>query len=377
LTTSNGANLTVLIFTPHRIAGGGVLNFTEVLGRNFDSSVNADRFIMGQRPTRLGRAFRLVVPIYDAIRLARLLFLKHHDVYHVNPSFVHRSIVRDGFFLLLLRAFGRQNILVYFHGWDDELYRRVATSRVMRSLFRFVYGRAARVLVLASSFAVKLQFLGLPPDRIRVVTTMFEGKALEAATRKRNDDNVWVLFMARLVAAKGLYEVLQAFKLVSEADQKAVLIIAGDGPEAQRARDWCATHALEPRVRFPGYVTGEEKTQLLVDSDIFVLPSSHGEGCPISLLEAMGAGLPVVVTPVGGIPDIVRDGVNGFLLKAPDNKALGDALIQLVREPDLRARMGQCNRDEAWRNYEAKTVAASMERQYQELSDKRHQTTGP
>lgn len=367
LTTSNGTSQEVLIFTPHRIHGGGVVNFTEVLMRHLSPGYKAQQFFMGRRPGWFGNMLRLIAPVYDAIRLIRLLVSKQHDVYHINPSFTLRSVVRDGMFLLILLAFRRRNVLVFIHGWDEEFYRRLAASRGLRALFATVYRRAARVLVLASSFAGKLELLGLPRNRICVVTTMFEGESIQAAARRRTDQSVQILFMARFVATKGVYELLQAIKRINECGTNAILIMAGDGPEDEGLRRWCATHDLQHNVHFTGYVKDLEKAQLLSNADIFVLPS-HGEGCPIALLEAMAAGLPVIVTSVGGIPDIVQDGVNGVVLDTPESTAISDALLRLSGDADLRARMGQRNREEAWEKYEAYQVTGRIEQEYRALA---------
>lgn len=360
----------MLLFAPRAAVGGGVVNFTGVLERHLDRTFETEKFIIGQRAGLSGRFLRMIVPLYDALRLARVLSRRRHDIYHVNPSLVPRAIVRDGLYLLVLRAFRRRNVLVFIHGWNEECYRRIAESTPARFLFRLAYGRAARVLVLASSFAKKLEGLGLEPARIRVVTTMFEGAPLREAQRPRDDSEVRILFLARFVAEKGVYQLLEAFREVVARHPDALLTMAGDGPERQRAETWCATHGLADRVRFPGYVEGAAKARLLLESDIFALPSYHGEGCPVALLEAMGAGLPVIVTPVGGVPDIVEDGVNGIVLDNVDTRSIAEALLRLVRDRDMRAAMGRVNRDEAWRKYEAGQVTSNIAGEYLALAER-------
>jgi len=347
-----------------------VVNFTRTLSHHFSNRIEADQFIIGQQPGYYRRVLRGLVPLYDATRLVKVLLARRYDVYHINPSFDARSVLRDGLFLLVLRAFRRRNILVFFHGWDDEFYRRVAAKPTWRFIFRLAYRHAARVLVLASSFAEKLERLGLAPDSIRLVTTMFDGESIRQASREhgdRGDRGSRILFLSRFVKGKGIYELLDAVRAISQLHPEVVLTMAGDGPELERARDWSRTCNLEHNVRFPGYVDGSSKAKLLQDADIFALPSLS-EGCPVSLLEAMGAGLPVIVTPVGGIPDIVRDGLNGVVLKAPDSSSIAEALRRLIGNADLRAKMGQRNREEAWSKYEAQCVTASIEVVYRQVA---------
>ena len=94
---------------------------------------------------------------------------------------------------------------------------------------------------------------------------------------------------------------------------------------------WVKTKGLADRVRFPGYLRGKEKTQVLLNSDLFVFPTYHGEGCPVSLLEAMAAGLPVVATRVNGVPEIIEDGKNGILVD-PGNAPALPAAIQRISD---------------------------------------------
>ena len=181
---------------------------------------------------------------------------------------------------------------------------------------------------------------------------------------QNEDDMVVILFLARFVATKGIYDLLEGFSQATLRNPKIELIMAGDGPEAQGARDWCARKNLQHRVQFPGHVEGAEKAQLLIDADIFVLPSYHREGCPNALLEAMGAGLPVIVTPVGGIPDVVQDGVNGLMIGARDSDAVAGAITDLADDSRLRSEMGKRNRAVAWQRYEANSVTQLLESHY-------------
>jgi glycosyltransferase involved in cell wall biosynthesis len=284
LKNSNGGRPQVLIFSPRPSGGGGVDNFVQTLRRKLASEVEAELFLIGQPGSRSGRWLRPLVPIYDAFRLAALLVRRRHDVYHLNPSLLPQAILRDGLFLLVLRLFRRRNVLVFIHGWSTAFYRRISDSPIRRALFRFAFHGAAHIIVLASTFKTDLAAIGIPVKKIGVHTTMFDGELLKSIERDRKDNETRILFMARLVAAKGIYELLEAFRNLSGSDPTLILVIAGDGPESARAQLWCQQHNLEQKVRFAGFVEGTTKAKLLVDADIFALPTSHGEGCPVALL---------------------------------------------------------------------------------------------
>jgi glycosyltransferase involved in cell wall biosynthesis len=357
----------VLLFAPEPSLGGGVAAFDQLLRSTLGSSIHTEQFVAGRRPGAVGGAFRFVTPFYDATRLAWRLITRRYDVYHLNPSLDSRAALRDGLFMLVLRLFRQRQVLVFIRGWDAGFYRRIATSPVATWLFRFVYGHAARILVLASSFADDLAALGIQRDRVHGATTMFDGDLLASVSRNRKDSQFIIVFLARLIAPKGVYELLEAFLKLSQRSPRYSLVMAGNGPELGAIRAWCADHGLQDRVQLPGHVDGKDKARLLSNADLFVLPTYHGEGCPNALLEAMGAGLPVIVTSVGGIPDIVQDGVNGIFVTPGDSNGIADAIESLSGDDMLRNGMSESNRRVAWEKYEARSVTRCVESHYQAI----------
>ncbi len=172
--------------------------------------------------------------------------------------------------------------------------------------------------------------LGIPADRIRVIPNW--------VPRTREPDAVGpmplpgqptILHVARLDVAKGQDLLLDAFAQTRRVFPEAVLWIVGTGPEESRLRRLAGAG-----VTFLGYRA--DVPHLLRQADLFVL-SSHWEGMPLSILEAMAAGLPVVATAVGGVPEIVHDGITGRLVPPDNPQALAEGLIACLRDP-LRAR---------------------------------------
>jgi glycosyltransferase involved in cell wall biosynthesis len=362
-----GASIKVLMFAPEPSLDGGVVVFTDTLKRRLGSGIDTDTFVIGRRPGVAGKALRLLRPLIDTFRLAGILLTKRHDIYHLNPSLVPRAVFRDGLFLILLRLFRRQRVLVSIHGWDWDFFQRMTESPVQRTFFRIAFGYAEKILVLGSTFASALEPLRLGQGKVTCFTTMFDEGLFKGVSRARADQAIHILFLGRFIPVKGIFELLEAFHRISKDRQDLILVMAGHSDEVPRAKEWCAERGLEDRVIFPGYVSGDEKGQLLLDSDIFVLPSYHGEGCPIALLEAMGAGLAVITTPVGGVPDIIQDGLNGLFIQPKNVDAIEEALRRLIDDPGLRARIAQYNREDAVANYEARAVARRLEEQYSDL----------
>lgn len=184
-------------------------------------------------------------------------------------------------------------------------------------------------------------------DAVRDAAPTPPGSGVRTDTAHPAEDPRWqgrrgrVMFLGSLGQRKGIYDLLRATALLrSQVD--VFLVCAGredaQGDQARIAR-LSGELGLNNAVSFVGNVYGEDKVRLLRGADVFVLPS-YAENQPIALLETMATGLPVVTTPVGAVPEVIEDGANGFLVAPGDDRALADRLLTLLRDPDLRSRMG-------------------------------------
>ena len=323
--------------------------------------------MIGDRIERRTHQRRYLQPLADAWRLFRTVRRGHYDVVHINPSLNTNSLLRDGLFMLFLRITG-QCVLVFFHGWDEVLSERIHTSGLRCWLMRATFGTAARLLVLADGFREQLVEMGIEREKIFTITTMFDGAQLKAVRESHGESGRTVLFLSRFVREKGIFELLDAFTRVAGKFPDARMIMAGDGPVCKELEQAINEAGLAEQVELPGYLRGDDKARVLMAADIFVLPTYYGEGCPVSMLEAMAAGLAVISTPVGGIPDILRDGENGTLLPSADPDLIYKALYRLMSSPALLATIANTNREVAWRCYEASVVTAELENHYRECS---------
>ena len=154
-----------------------------------------------------------------------------------------------------------------------------------------------------------------------------------------------VVFVGALTRAKGVATLLRAFAQVCGSRRDTLLLVVGDGPLLKTLRAYAQSKCPSSSVVFAGAIPHENVGVYLSAADVFALPSA-AEGFPMSVAEAMAIGLPVVCTGVGALPDIVRDGVNGHLVRAGDANALGDAFSSLLDNPGVVAEMGRKNR--AW-----------------------------
>lgn len=346
----------VTVLMPHARILGGVRIFIDTLRARIDPAIRTLDFRIGRRPgAKLPAPF---YPVWDALRLAAHLVAGRPDAIHLNPSLDRSSVLRDGLFLAVLRLFRMREVFVFLHGWDPALAERIATHGLARRLFQWTFGWSRMIVVLATPFRDQLLAMGFPPERVRVDSAMFDGGIFDGLAR-RPGSHTTLVFTARLVRQKGIWELLEAYGDLRRRHPDLALVILGSGPELEPLRRAVSERGLA-EVSLPGFVSDAEKAQALLDGDIFVFPTYHGEGCPASLLEAMAAGLPCITTAVGGIPDIFREGENGAMLREVTPASITAAIEALLSDPAGRAAIGARNRRVAWERYEARAVSARI-----------------
>jgi len=232
--------------------------------------------------------------------------------------------------------------------------------------------------VVASAESVKREYVrdvGMPADRVEVVYSAVDWDRLQttasrAALRRDWDlpTNVLVAgVIARLTEQKGLTYLLDAMaKMVTSPE--LVVVIVGDGPLRSELELRASALGLGSRVRFLG--ARRDLGNLLSVMDIFVLPSLW-EGLPLSLILAMGAGLPVVATSVAGIPEVVADGITGLLVPPANASALGAALGGLVEDAETRMRLGRAAQEFVRPRFSIARCVEAMTALYERLLQER------
>jgi glycosyltransferase involved in cell wall biosynthesis len=173
--------------------------------------------------------------------------------------------------------------------------------------------------------------------------------------KDRKSDSPRILFLANLVVSKGPLELAGAAKLLQERGVDFVMYFVGN-PSRQlsqgRFEKLIVNAGLQSQVIYLGPKYGAEKDRIMAESDIFVFPTFYERECfPLVLLEAMSWALPIVSTSEGAIPEIVDDGVTGFLVPARDPNALAEKIEFLITHPEVCDRMGQAGQRKFERSY--------------------------
>lgn len=270
-------------------------------------------------------------------------------------------------FCALTRAAGRP-LLVHVHGsYFRDFHDR--GGPLTRAAMRWCLAGADVVVALSPRWADHLRTIARRPD-IAVLPNPLPAPSSAAALDTppdRHDDGqraLNLLFLAQISPHKGTAELLEAFALVAAAHPRARLVVAGHGddtPLRQRAQ----ALGVADRVHFAGWVDGQAKRALLDSADLFVLPS-HVEGVPMGILEAQNAGIAVVASQVGGVPDIIDHDRHGWLVPPRDVPALAAALGTLLGDPRRRERLAAAGRRRANDEFSCPRVLAQLEGLYRQ-----------
>ncbi len=238
---------------------------------------------------------------------------------------------------------------VVLHGADvpdSQKGRFGALYPLVKPLVRRVWRQAARVIAVSCTLR-DLALRTWPEGRIEVVHNGVDVDRFQPCAHRDSAEvggEMLLVVVARLIEIKGIQHLITALSLLPEVMRKRIRVrLCGTGPFADQLHAQVREAGLVDRVDFAGLLSYEDIPSRLKEADVFVLPSLQ-EGLPLSLLEAMASGLPVVASSVGGIPDIVKDGVNGLLVPAADPTALRDALVRLLANPALRQSLGAAAR---------------------------------
>jgi len=254
--------------------------------------------------------------------------------------------------------------VLHLHGGHFAMFYGQECGPWRQRYIRYIFNRSAHVVVLSQGWRDWVASISSNP-RLSVIFNPVMMPEPAPAWQARQPGQV--LFLGRLGQGKGSYDLLAAAARVAAA-QPALplqLRLGGDGEQQQTAAR-AAELGLAERAQLLGWVTGEDKQQQLAQATVYALPS-YNEGLPMSVLEAMAHGVPVLSTPVGGIPEAVTDGVEGFLVAPGDVDALAARLQQLLAEPELAQRMGAAARAKVAGTFASTAVLPALERIYLSL----------
>ncbi len=280
-----------------------------------------------------GKLTKTLKAISGYFHFVKVLLIDKPDLIHIHSSF-GPSFYRKMLFIYMA-SWAKKPIINHIHGADfDEFY--VNASDKKKQQIKKVYGKCSVLIALSDEWKDRLSQI-VPTDKITVIEnySILHGDAL--TLRLNRPSNNTVLFLGELGKRKGCYDIPAVVAEVVKQVPSVKFVLAGSGSAEDEAaiKKLCKEKGIASHVEFPGWVRGEQKDKLLREADVFFLPS-YNEGMPMSVLDAMGYGLPVVSTNVGGIPKIVHDGENGYCCEAGDVDRLSVFIANILKNEEQR-----------------------------------------
>ncbi len=308
--------------------------------------------------------------VRDLARLVRALVHVRPDValVHAAPSL---SFLRDWMFMVAVRLSGAK-VICHYHG---TLHTRFPSgeTRSGRLIGRFLMSAAHRVIVLGPTYqremslAWKRDDIAWAPNMADIA--LFRGMPGDTPAPWLAQGDRAVLFVGRLSAPKGIYDLFDAVPRVLERHPAATFVLVGVAEsEALESviRAEARLRGIAPRVTFLGSLEGRDKAAAFVTAQMIVVPS-WTEAFPLVIPEAMAAGLPVIATAVGAIPDFVKDGEDGFLVAPKNPGMLADRICRLLDDEGLRCRISERVRERAPREFAIEAACGKVSGLVKEL----------
>ena len=284
-----------------------------------------------------------------------------------EPTIVHIHFASRGstlrkMILAELVARAGRPLILHAHGSEFDEFHRKLPAAVRRNVNRTLQ-RANIFLTLSSQWRdFYVDECELSPAQVVVLPNPV--RVPNEVPDRSGRGEVQIIKLGRMGERKGSYDLVNAFLGLPEGVRnRARLVLAGDG-DVEGVRKLAAPAG--DRIVIKTWIDTNERDRLLAASDVFALPS-RAEGVPMALLEAMAAGLPSITTPVGGIPDVFRDGIDGLLVKPGDVGQIRVALTQLITDEAVRLSAGHAAREHV-RQYDVHAYARRLADIYQRIA---------
>jgi glycosyltransferase involved in cell wall biosynthesis len=370
--------------------GGPTLNVSYLTKgldeRGYDTTLVAGRLARGEDSmafaaeelgidvVQLLALHRELSPFYDAVSVRRLV----EEIRRVRPHIVHTHTAKAGAvgrMAALMAGDAKPPVVVHtFHGHVLRGYFDPVRTEFFRETERFLARHSTRLIAVGPEVQDELVQLGVaPPEKFTVIRLGIDLESRVASPeagkslRRRfgiPDSRFVVGWIGRMTGIKRVPDVLATFARLVELGVDAQLVLVGDGPERDALEQRSHELGIQRRTLFAGYQRDISRYYDLFDA--LLLPSAN-EGTPVVAIESLGAGIPVVATRVGGVPDVVRDGVDGFLTDVGDIGALATRLAELAGDPALRSRMGDAGREHVIPRYRVSRLVDDVDALYREL----------
>ena len=287
--------------------------------------------------------------------LTYIVFLPMCKIVHIHTS-EPPSALRKCLFMWLAKLLGKKTI-VHFHSFSPE----TTINGKYKNVYRYLFTRADVVIVLSQLWKKYVNNAFRLGDKVRVVYNPCTADVFPEKYEKKKQ----ILYAGTVNARKGYEDMIKAFAKVASGFPDWQIVFAGNG-ELEQGRKLASELGIESQTVFLGWVSGEAKDKAFKEATVFCLPS-YAEGFPMSVLDAWAYGLPVITTPVGGIPDVAQDGENMLLFGPGDVDALSEQMKRMITDCGLRDKISGQSKLLASTTFNINTINKELAKIYKEL----------
>lgn len=297
------------------------------------------------------------------LQFFKSLVLFRPQIVHVNSSFGF-SFYRKLYYIYLSNLFGAK-VINHIHGAEFEKFYINANEKKKQRIQR-VYNKCDYFIALSDEWKTNLCKI-VPEHKVKVI----ENYSIIHRNKPKNEFGKTILFLGEVGKRKGCLDIPDVIKNVVQVIPDCKFILAGNPIEDDYANiiEKVREYNISSNIEFPGWVRGKEKENLLNSADVFFLPS-YNEGMPMSILEAMGYGLPIVSTTVGGIPKIVRNLENGYITNPGDIEKFSKSIVDLLSNPKRMYDFGLTSIKIVKDNYSLDVHISKLKSLYEKLISK-------
>lgn len=336
----------LLINTPNINGLGGVANHYKGLKPYWNSDVRYHS--IGKKKYR-----KLLMP-FTLIKYVWYLVTFKPDMVLLNPSLGKGALRRDFFYMRLALLF-KKKVSVFIHGFNIDYAANADWNWIATNL-----NKASHVIVLAQSFKDILIKHGVTVD-IQLSTTKVPDSMIEGFDVNRRTGEVKsILFLSRIEKAKGAFEAVRTYSLLKVKYPYLKMRMVGNGSALTELKQFVKDHGIEDIV-FTGGLSGQAVIDEYKNADFFFFFTSHGEGMPTVVLEAMAFGLPIVTRAVGGLCDFFEDGKMGRMTDSKRPEDFVSLIESYLQDKELTKRTSVYNHQYAKEHFLASKVARQIE----------------
>lgn len=344
----------ILMIGPERNVQGGISSVVNNYYRvGIDSKIDLKyigTMVDGNKIKKLNKAIKSYLYFCKDI--------KNHDIIHVHMA-SRASFYRKAIFIKFAKKY-KKKIIIHLHGAEFKEFYSQECNDKQKAYVKKIFSYADRVIALSEEWKEFLTNI-YPEEKINVI---YNAVLLPEKINKNYNKNL-VLFLGRLGKRKGTYDLLKVIPKILKKYPDTKFYLGGDG-DIESIKQICKDSKIEDSVKILGWLGSENKQKLLNDCSVYILPS-YNEGMPMSILEAMSYGNPVISTYVGGIPKIVENNFNGLLFESGDIDKMYNCLDEVLSSIDKKKFLGENALNTIKNKFDANKNVQEIIRLYNEL----------